>query len=112
MGVLEGEVVANEPAAGGAEHDDVAAGGHGGDDAVAPRSVALQRVHGEQLSAAGGIHGRRADRSRCESGLKQTPTRPCESPPGSMSEAGGRACELGGGEEDTRRIRRGLGRRR
>jgi len=57
VGVLEGVVVADEPAAGGAEHDDVAAGGHGGDDAVAPRGLALQGVHGEELAAAA-VHGR------------------------------------------------------
>jgi hypothetical protein len=65
VGVLEGEVVADEPAAGGAKDDDVAAGGHGGDDAVPPRGVALQGIGGEQLTA-GGVHGRelvRADAS-------------------------------------------------
>lgn len=56
VGVLEGEVVADEPAAGGAEHDDVAAGRHGRHHAVAPRGLPLQRVHGEQLPAAG-FHG-------------------------------------------------------
>lgn len=59
MGVLEGEVVADEPAAGGAEDDDVAAGGHGSHDAVAPRGLSLQGVHGEELAAATGFHGRR-----------------------------------------------------
>jgi hypothetical protein len=71
VGVLEGEVVADEPATGGAEDDDVAAGGHGGDDAVAPRRVALQGVHGEQLTA-GGVHRQRAGRRRCEFGLRRT----------------------------------------
>jgi len=59
VGVLEGEVVADEPAPRGAEDDDVAAGGHGGHDAVAPRGLALQGVHGEELAAASaGFHGR------------------------------------------------------
>jgi hypothetical protein len=89
VGVLEGEVVADEPAAGGAEDDDVAAGGHGGDDAVPPRGVALQGIGGEQLTA-GGVHGRRAGQSRCEFGLRWTdssesPARPSASPPGSVS---------------------------
>jgi len=58
VGVLKGEVVADEPAAGGAEDDDVASGSHGGDDAVAPRGLALQGVHGEELaSASAGFHG-------------------------------------------------------
>jgi hypothetical protein len=59
VGVLEGEVVADEPTPRGAEDDDVAAGGHGGHDAVAPRGLALQGVHGEELAAASaGFHGR------------------------------------------------------
>lgn len=57
VGVLEGEVVADEPAAGGPEDDYVATGGHGSDDAVAPRSVALQGVDGEQLAGAASVHG-------------------------------------------------------
>lgn len=68
MGVLEGEVVADEPSAGGAEDDDVAAGRHGGDHAMAPRRVPLEGIDGEELPAGGeggggGVHGRRS-RSR------------------------------------------------
>jgi hypothetical protein len=39
--------VADEPATGGVEDDDVAAGGHGGEDVVAPRVLVLQGVDGE-----------------------------------------------------------------
>lgn len=55
LGVSDGEVVADEPALGGADKDDVVAGGHAGDDAVALGGVALKEVDGEQ--AAGGVHG-------------------------------------------------------
>lgn len=41
--------MADDPSTAGAEEDDIVAGGHGGDDAMALGGVALERVDGEDL---------------------------------------------------------------